>query len=268
MKFALPILVSMAMLVDAAAISYALTVTDVVYLYSTTTVLFFNEPPATDAPSTTDLSQPTSSTVAQTSSSESQAVTTDAPAPTTTSTPSAPSTTSTSSPDAQPTPATTSSTTSTASAPTQNANAGLNQFESDILNEHNKKRALHGVQPLTWNPTLAQYAADYASKAFSCDNVQLIHSHGPYGENLAAGYVGGISPVDAWYGEISQYNYNAPGFSENTGHFTQVVWKGTSELGCAYVTCDNAWRQYTICEYQEPGNWLGEFQENVLPLVN
>lgn len=136
------------------------------------------------------------------------------------------------------------------------------------MNEHNIKRALHGVGALTWNQALADYAANYAANNFDCNNVQLIHSHGPYGENLAAGYVGGAAPVDAWYNEISQYNFNDPGFSPATGHFTQVVWKGTSELGCAYVTCNNAWRQYTICEYQEPGNWIGEFQENVLPLVN
>lgn len=258
MKFTLPVLMSMALMVNAAPFNYALTVTDLVYVYLTTTVLFFNEPPTTQAPTSTDLSQPTTTQDAQAPSSASQAATTDAPAP-------APTTSST---DAQPAPATTSSSTPAASAPTQDATAGLNQFQSDILNEHNKKRALHGVQPLTWNPTLAQYAADYAARAFSCDNVQLIHSHGPYGENLAAGYVGGISPVDAWYNEISQYNYNDPGFSMATGHFTQVVWKGTSEVGCAYVTCDNAWRQYTICEYQEPGNWIGEFAQNVLPLVN
>lgn len=126
---------------------------------------------------------------------------------------------------------------------------------------------------MQWNNTLAQYAANYAANSFSCDNVQLIHSGGPYGENLAAGYVGGKSPVDAWYNEISLYDYSNPGFSEAAGHFTQVVWKSTSQLGCAMVTCNNAWRQYTICEYSNTrGNIVGTdsatgksyFEENVL----
>lgn len=171
-------------------------------------------------------------------------------------------------------PATTEQTTtpdSTTSSST--STSGLSSFAAAILNEHNVKRALHSAPPLEWNNTLAQYAQNYATSSFSCDNVQLIHSGGPYGENLAAGYVGGAAPVDAWYDEISDYDFSNPGFSEQTGHFTQVVWKSTSQVGCYYVTCDNAWRQYTICEYSnQRGNVVGTdsatglsyFAENVL----
>lgn len=180
------------------------------------------------------------------------------------------STSSTSSTDAPSTPTTmsTSSTTSSDSEPT--ASSG---FEADILNAHNEKRALHGVQSLSWNDTLAKYAADYAASSFSCDNVQLIHSNGPYGENLAAGYSGGFDPVDAWYDEIKQYDFSNPGFNEATGHFTQLIWKSSSQVGCARVKCDNSWGQYTICEYSNSrGNVVGTdpdtgksfFSENVV----
>lgn len=129
---------------------------------------------------------------------------------------------------------------------------------------------------MTWNDVLATFAANYAANNFSCDNVQLIHLGGPYGENLAAGYVGGEAPVDAWYDEISMYNYSNPGFSEETGHFTQLIWNSSVELGCAIVTCDNAWRQYTICEYSPMGNIVGTtaartrelFSEHVWPLLD
>lgn len=122
---------------------------------------------------------------------------------------------------------------------------------------------------------MADYAAQYAATNFDCNNVQLIHSGGPYGENLAAGYVGGYEPVDAWYNEILQYNYSLPGFSPATGHFTQLIWKSSVELGCAYVKCNNDWRQYTICEYSPRGNIVGTtqaitdyfFTQNVLPLL-
>ena len=88
---------------------------------------------------------------------------------------------------------------------------------------------------------------------------------------MAAGYVGGNAPVNAWYNEIKDYDFNNPGYSSATGHFTQLVWKATQQVGCAYVTCDNAWRQYTICEYSPRGNIVGTdaltgesyFEENV-----
>lgn len=70
--------------------------------------------------------------------------------------------------------------------------------------------------------------------------------------------------VDAWYDEIDQYSYSNPGFSMSTGHFTQVVWKSTTKLGCAYQYCDSMWSNYVVCEYDPAGNYDGEYAENVL----
>ena len=37
--------------------------------------------------------------------------------------------------------------------------------------------------------------------------------------------VSGEEVVDSWYSEIRNYDFNRPGFSPATGHFTQVgVW--------------------------------------------
>lgn len=172
---------------------------------------------------------------------------------------------------------TTSTTTITASSvgsavPTQD----LAEIERQLLIRHNKLRALHGAPNMTWNDELTRFAANYAATNFSCANVKLIHSGGPYGENLAAGYVGGEAAVDAWYNEIKLYNYSNPVFSEETGHFTQLIWDESVELGCAIVMCDNAWQQYTICEYYPQGNIVGSddagtrniFSEHVKPLLN
>ena len=185
-------------------------------------------------------------------------------------------TSSTEAPSTPTTLSTSTSGTSTSSTSTSGSTASSG-FEADILNAHNEKRALHGIQSLAWNDTLAKYAADYASSTFSCNNVKLVHSNGPHGENLAAGYSGGYKPVDAWYDEIKQYDFSNPGFNEATGHFTQLVWKSTSQVGCAKVTCDNSWSQYTICEYSNTrGNVVGTdsktgksyFSENVLKPID
>lgn len=165
----------------------------------------------------------------------------------------------------------TSSSSSSGPAPTE----GLNEFQRDILEQTNKKRALHSAPALEWDWKLTDFAANYAKK-FDCNNVKLIHSDGPYGENLAAGFVGGKDPVNAWYDEIKDYDYSNPGYSEATGHFTQLIWKDSSKMGCAKVTCDNVWRQYTICEYSSRGNIVGTslpvtakyFSANVLPLLS
>ncbi|KAK2437122.1 pathogenesis-related protein 1 precursor [Trifolium repens] len=55
----------------------------------------------------------------------------------------------------------------------------------DYLDAHNKARAEVGVPPLCWDETLEAYAKNYSeSKIESCE---MVHSGGPYGENLAEG---------------------------------------------------------------------------------
>jgi len=66
-----------------------------------------------------------------------------------------------------------------------------------------------------------------------------------------------------WYNEIKDYNFQKPGFGMNTGHFTQVVWKGTTEGGWGIAT--NAQGNcYVVGNYSPPGNYEGQFPQNVL----
>ncbi len=91
---------------------------------------------------------------------------------------------------------------------------------------------------------------------------------GPYGENLALGFPTAAQGIDAWAAEEQQYNYAKATFSEQTGHFTQLVWEDTTKVGCAAVQCandatDGANGLYLVCEYHPRGNVLGEFKSNV-----
>jgi uncharacterized protein YkwD len=133
------------------------------------------------------------------------------------------------------------------------------------LDAHNQYRALHGVPPVTWSADLATSAQNWA------DTCPATHSGWGYGENILwATYT--LTPqevVTFWYNEESDYDYSNPGYYENpgTGHFTQVVWKNTTEIGCGFRSgcTDSIYPYVWVCQYNPPGNVLGEFAENVLP---
>lgn len=145
-------------------------------------------------------------------------------------------------------------------------------FTSAILNSTNFYRKEHNATAVTWNATLASYASSYLSamgtqspdSGSECD---FSHSGGPYGENLALGCNEVTGCVELWGDERDEYNFNKPGFSEETGHFTQLVWKDTTTVGCGSRLCGTrAW--YIVCEYWPRGNVIGEFREEVDREVN
>ena len=90
-------------------------------------------------------------------------------------------------------------------------------FKFLILSTMNALRVLHGSAPLSWDDTLGTYAEQHTR---ACD---FHHSYGPYGENLAQGYTTVVAAIQDWYNEWRKYSYDNPGFSMETGHFTQVM---------------------------------------------
>lgn len=161
--------------------------------------------------------------------------------------------------------ATTASST-TAAATTTTSSSGIyaeidssgvdSSFATAILDAHNAKRALHSADDLSWSSTLYSYAQSYADD-YTCGGT-LVHSGGKYGENLAVGYASAASAVEAWYSEGSDYDYSALNVLD---HFTEVIWKSVTELGCAYKTCGSG--LYVICEYNPAGNVIGEESANL-----
>ncbi|CAN5338837.1 hypothetical protein BH09MYX1_BH09MYX1_14660 [soil metagenome] len=134
-----------------------------------------------------------------------------------------------------------------------------------ILAEHNRLRERHCAPPLTWSPRLEKSAKAWADhlRASGCN---LEHSAGNTGENLAAGSIGafdGTSVVRYWYDESAHYAFAKGGFSSTTGHFTQVVWSSTREVGCGQSQCNGM--DIWVCQYDPPGNFQGEYGANVKP---
>jgi hypothetical protein len=69
------------------------------------------------------------------------------------------------------------------------------------------------------------------------------------------GYRTFVAGVDAWYNEERMYNYAGGGFSSATGHFTQMVWRDSTKLGCGYNTrCGMA---TYVCNYSPQGEQRG-----------
>jgi len=149
----------------------------------------------------------------------------------------------------------------------QNNTDADSQFIKSITERHNYYRQNHNAQPLKWNPAIQKFAQAWADKIAAED--RMYHRQpNKYGENIywqSGGNLNGSSPVDNWYSEIKNYNYNNPGFSMTTGHFTQVVWAGSTEFGCGKASSRNG-GTYIVCNYNPPGNYQGMFPKNVLPL--
>lgn len=140
---------------------------------------------------------------------------------------------------------------------------------------HNQVRA--GVQTdtplpfLTWNADLAATAAAWVAQCIDQDSVQGLVDHNPgrsnghpyyVGENIygAGGGATARQAVDLWAAEGANYNYATNTCSGGTcGHYTQIVWRATLEIGCALGNCPGLQFGNTIvCDYGPGGNSGGK----------
>ncbi len=62
------------------------------------------------------------------------------------------------------------------------------------------------------------------------------------------------------------YEFDTGAFTSSTGHFTQVVWKTSTELGIGRASSkkDGMFCTFVVARYKEAGNLKGAFKENVL----
>ena len=135
-----------------------------------------------------------------------------------------------------------------------------------ILAVHNAERAAVGHPPLQWDRALAAGAADYGPILASIK--RLIHSprhlRPRQHENLAMAWHGTHTPeqlLDMWVVEKRLLkpglfpDVSRTGNWKDVGHYTTMVWKTTTHVGCAIHHAD--W-DYLICRYSPPGNADGK----------
>ena len=143
-----------------------------------------------------------------------------------------------------------------------------NSFCYEALQTHNHYRKLHQVEPLKLNKDLCKIAEKYSKHLASIGYLE--HSDNCYhddalGENLY--FCFGMDPTGSlvtknWYSEVKNYKYNGD-WSNGTGHFTQIVWKESKEVG--FGKCKNQkGKTFVVANYYPAGNILGFFKYNVL----
>jgi pathogenesis-related protein 1 len=153
--------------------------------------------------------------------------------------------------------------------------ANASEFDREgIIAAHNKWRAQVGVEGLSYSPTLEISAQAWADNLKQTNRCQMRHSkpEGRYGENLywasaltwsdgrrELQKVSSEMPVNSWGSEKRDYNYvkNTCKSGKMCGHYTQMVWKASTQVGCAIAVCEDSQDQVWVCQYQPTGNWVG-----------
>lgn len=141
------------------------------------------------------------------------------------------------------------------------------KFDLEALEAHNKYREIHHAPPLILNKDLCKIAQEYAQKLLQ--NNVVTYSFGKYkgndmGENIfmcQGTEATGEMATNDWYNEVKSHNFKKD-FQKSSGHFTQIIWKDTKEVGFGVANRGNTY--YVVANYYPPGNFLGQYSKNVL----
>jgi len=114
------------------------------------------------------------------------------------------------------------------------------------------------VPPVAWSDEVASTAQAWADHLRDTRKCGLLHSDTRYGENLAAGKKLDIAhAVRMWAGERDKYKYSPKyEFDTRIGHYTQLVWRRTTHIGCGRAICGR--NSVIVCNYTPPGNHIGK----------
>lgn len=148
-------------------------------------------------------------------------------------------------------------------------NTGSNVTPEDaqaVLDLHNKVRAELGILPLTWSADVAAFAQQWADSLANFNDCKIEHHSNElgYGENIFGGSPAsafkGIDAANSWLKEKEKYTYSKLGEGNwyETGHYTQMIWKSTTEVGLGMATCPNG-GIVIVGNYSPAGNMSGEY---------
>ncbi|EDO41945.1 predicted protein, partial [Nematostella vectensis] len=147
-------------------------------------------------------------------------------------------------------------------------------LQNEALEAHNKLRAIHNAPAMTLDADISAGAQAWAEK-IAADGTG---SHDPtiFDQGLGENWNIACQPdqksptatVTRWYNEVCDPgftfgNSDDPGLG--AGHFTQVVWKGSTKLGYGKANgqYSGAECEFHVGRYKAAGNFGGKYAENV-----
>ena len=142
--------------------------------------------------------------------------------------------------------------------------SGPGQPWQEVLDAHNRYRAQVGVPPLRWSDDQAASAQDWANHLAAIERLE----HNRAGQNTASGgSSAGPSSAETllggWGNEGQSFkngvfpDISTTGNWEEVGHYSQLVWRNTTSVGCGIATGQDG-SNYLVCNYDPAGNVEGQ----------
>ena len=152
-------------------------------------------------------------------------------------------------------------------AKTNAAEFGLEDYKNKIIDFHNKLRQEHKSPKIKENEELNDMASAYVESLINNKNVNnhLNQYNGQIvGEIIIISKSSKLEDIlKKISDEKKDYDFKSKKFSIKSSHFTQVIWKGTSDIGFGFYTDKDSKIHYIVLLYYPAGNILGDFSENI-----
>ena len=144
----------------------------------------------------------------------------------------------------------------------------LETFISEMVKLHNELRIKHDSPPLNENEELNNMASIYAKSLANNqekNNCEYnVYKEEILGENI---FITDYKKPKDIFKKISnekyEYDFDKNKYSNSSAHFTQAIWKDTTDIGCGFWADKASKKNFIVLLYYPAGNVLGNFNKNV-----